>query len=223
MALLLVPSGPHCLRRFTRESLAAIERRIAEEQARGARKDRKAGSEEETPSPHVGLEAGKKLPRIYGDVPSQFIGQPLEDLDSFYSDKKTFIVLNKGKSIFRFSAAPALYLLTPFHHVRRIAIKILVHSYPFTGFNIGANEELLAAASWRLVFNSWRLQGKSGGVGNLEWFHRWQQVSSILPKWPLFMCEPGQQEFRGYFSTGSITAEPTPDIHKAHFPPEVTG
>ncbi|XP_067871288.1 sodium channel, voltage gated, type V-like, alpha b [Heterodontus francisci] len=128
MALLLVPSGPHYLRRFTRESLAAIERRIAEEQASSARKDHKEESEEEKPSPHVDLEAGKQLPLIYGDVPSQLIGQPLEDLDTFYNNRKTFIVLNKGKTIFRFSATPALYLLTPFHHIRRIAIKILVHS-----------------------------------------------------------------------------------------------
>ncbi|XP_062900562.1 sodium channel, voltage gated, type V-like, alpha b isoform X3 [Mobula hypostoma] len=128
MALLFVPSGPHCLRRFTRESLAAIERRIAEEQAVSNRKDHKEESEEEKPTPNSDLEAGKQLPIIYGDVPPKLIGQPLEDLDSFYSDKKTFIVLNKGKTIFRFSASPALYLLTPFHHVRRIAIKVLVHS-----------------------------------------------------------------------------------------------
>ncbi|XP_059496069.1 sodium channel, voltage gated, type V-like, alpha b isoform X4 [Stegostoma tigrinum] len=128
MALLLVPSGPHCLRRFTRESLAAIERRIAEEQANSTRKDHKEEGEEEKPSPHVDLEAGKQLPLIYGDVPAELIGQPLEDLDCFYNNKKTFIVINKGKTIFRFSATPALYLLTPFHHVRRIAIKILVHS-----------------------------------------------------------------------------------------------
>ncbi|XP_041039096.1 sodium channel, voltage gated, type V-like, alpha b isoform X2 [Carcharodon carcharias] len=128
MALLFVPSGHHCLRRFTRESLAAIERRIAEEQASSAQKDSKEESEEEMPSPHADLEAGKQLPLIYGDVPPHLIGQPLEDFDSFYSNKKTFIVINKGKTIFRFSATPALYLLTPFHHVRRIAIKILVHS-----------------------------------------------------------------------------------------------
>eukprot|EP00061_Rhincodon_typus_P016313 g44463.t1 len=88
MALLLVPSGPHCLRRFTRESLAAIERRIAEEQANSARKDHKEESEEEKPSPHVDLEAGKQLPLIYGDVPAELIGQPLEDLDCFYNNKK---------------------------------------------------------------------------------------------------------------------------------------
>lgn len=43
---------------------------------------------------------------------------------------QTFIVLNKGKSIFRFSATPALYMLGPFHPIRRGAIKVLIHSYP---------------------------------------------------------------------------------------------
>lgn len=44
---------------------------------------------------------------------------------------QTFVVLNKGKAIFRFSATSALYILTPLNPVRKIAIKILVHSYPF--------------------------------------------------------------------------------------------
>lgn len=43
---------------------------------------------------------------------------------------QTFIVLNKGKAIFRFSATSALYIFTPFHFIRSIALKILVHSYP---------------------------------------------------------------------------------------------
>lgn len=44
---------------------------------------------------------------------------------------QTFIVLNKGKAIFRFSSTSAIYIFTPFHLIRAIAIKILVHSYPF--------------------------------------------------------------------------------------------
>lgn len=44
---------------------------------------------------------------------------------------QTFIVLNRGKAIFRFNATPALYILSPFNPLRRIAIKVLVHSYPF--------------------------------------------------------------------------------------------
>ena len=44
---------------------------------------------------------------------------------------QTFIVLNKGKTIFRFNAEPALFILSPFNPIRRLAIKILVHRYPF--------------------------------------------------------------------------------------------
>lgn len=44
---------------------------------------------------------------------------------------QTFIVINKGKTIFRFSATPSLYIISPFNLFRHIAIKILIHSYPF--------------------------------------------------------------------------------------------
>src|SRR4029434_7771517 len=44
---------------------------------------------------------------------------------------QTFMVLNRGKAIFRFSATSALYIFSPFHLIRRISIRILVHSYPF--------------------------------------------------------------------------------------------
>lgn len=50
---------------------------------------------------------------------------------SFSLSPQTFIVLNKGKTIFRFSATPSLYIISPFNLFRRIAIKILIHSYPF--------------------------------------------------------------------------------------------
>ncbi|KAF7472543.1 Hypothetical predicted protein [Marmota monax] len=125
----LVPIGPDCLRPFTRESLAAIERRAAEEEAR-LQRNKQMEIEEPEQKPRSDLEAGKNLPLIYGDPPPEVIGIPLEDLDPYYSDKKTFIVLNKGKSIFRFSATPALYMLSPFSIVRRGAIKVLIHSYP---------------------------------------------------------------------------------------------
>lgn len=52
-----------------------------------------------------------------------------------FSSPQTFIVLNKGKTIFRFSATPALYFISPFNPVRRVAIKILIHSYPLTWCN----------------------------------------------------------------------------------------
>ncbi|XP_063018112.1 sodium channel protein type 1 subunit alpha isoform X5 [Melospiza melodia melodia] len=123
----LVPPGPDSFQFFTRESLAAIEQRIAAEKAKNPKPDRK-DDDENGPKPNSDLEAGKTLPFIYGDIPPGMVSEPLEDMDPYYINKKTFIVLNKGKAIFRFSATSALYILTPFNPLRKIAIKILVHS-----------------------------------------------------------------------------------------------
>ncbi|XP_055237270.1 sodium channel protein type 5 subunit alpha isoform X2 [Gorilla gorilla gorilla] len=131
MANFLLPRGTSSFRRFTRESLAAIEKRMAEKQARGSttlQESREGLPKEEAPQPQLDLQASKKLPDLYGNPPRELIGEPLEDLDPFYSTQKTFIVLNKGKTIFRFSATNALYVLSPFHPIRRAAVKILVHS-----------------------------------------------------------------------------------------------
>ncbi|XP_053071171.1 sodium channel protein type 3 subunit alpha isoform X4 [Acinonyx jubatus] len=124
---LLVPPGPESFRLFTRESLAAIEKRAAEEKAQKPKREQD-NDDENKPKPNSDLEAGKNLPFIYGDIPPEMVSEPLEDLDPYYISKKTFIVLNKGKAIFRFSATSALYILTPLNPVRKIAIKILVHS-----------------------------------------------------------------------------------------------
>uniref|UniRef100_A0A674PGM0 Sodium channel protein n=1 Tax=Takifugu rubripes TaxID=31033 RepID=A0A674PGM0_TAKRU len=132
MAQLLVPPGPDSFRPFVPESLATIERRIAEEEARRPRAGRRSDSDDENgPKPNSDLEAGKSLPFIYGDIPPHLVSIPIEDIDPFYSSQKTFIVLNRGKAIFRFNATPALYILKPFNPLRRVAIRVLVHSYPF--------------------------------------------------------------------------------------------
>uniref|UniRef100_A0A8C9NQG8 Sodium channel protein type 2 subunit alpha n=1 Tax=Serinus canaria TaxID=9135 RepID=A0A8C9NQG8_SERCA len=130
---MLVPPGPESFFYFTQESLAAIEKRIAEEKfpCHQDEPTDDAGFEADHPEPNNDLEAGKTLPFIYGDIPPGMVSEPLEDLDPYYINKKTFIVLNKAKTIHRFSATPALYLLSPFNITRRLAIKILVHSYPF--------------------------------------------------------------------------------------------
>uniref|UniRef100_A0A8C4XUK9 Sodium channel protein n=1 Tax=Falco tinnunculus TaxID=100819 RepID=A0A8C4XUK9_FALTI len=128
---LLVPPGPESFRYFTRDSLTAIEKRSAEEKAKKPKQEHTDDDDENGPKPNSDLEAGKTLPFIYGDIPPEMVSEPLEDLDPYYINKKTFIVLNKGKAIFRFSATSALYILTPFNPIRKIAIKILVHSYPF--------------------------------------------------------------------------------------------
>ncbi|XP_035265180.1 sodium channel, voltage-gated, type I-like, alpha isoform X4 [Anguilla anguilla] len=129
MAQLLVPPGPDSFIPFCRESLVAIEKRIAEENAKRPKGERRNDDDDENgPKPNSDLEAGKSLPFIYGDIPKGMVSTPLEDLDPFYSNQKTFIVLNRGKAIFRFNATPALYILSPFNPLRRISIKILVHA-----------------------------------------------------------------------------------------------
>ena len=63
--------------------------------------------------------SGNDLPRRYGEFPLEFASTPICDIDPYYADKKTFIVISKGGAIFRFSAEKALYLLSPFHPIRR--------------------------------------------------------------------------------------------------------
>ncbi|XP_018568934.1 sodium channel protein para isoform X2 [Anoplophora glabripennis] len=135
-------------RPFTRESLAAIEARIAEEHAKqkelekkraegetgfGRRKKKKEiryedEDEDEGPQPDATLEQGLPIPvRLQGSFPPELASTPLEDIDPFYHNQMTFVVVSKGKDIFRFSATNALWILDPFNPIRRVAIYILVH------------------------------------------------------------------------------------------------
>ncbi|XP_069395189.1 sodium channel, voltage gated, type VIII, alpha subunit b isoform X4 [Paralichthys olivaceus] len=132
-APLMAPPGPDSFKKFTPESLENIEKRINDEKNKKPPKPRSDSSHRDTsdenePKPNSDLEAGKSVPFIYGDLPNGMSATPLEDLDPYYLNKKTFIVINKGKTIFRFSATPSLYILSPFNLLRRIAIKILIHS-----------------------------------------------------------------------------------------------
>ncbi|NWS28475.1 SCN5A protein, partial [Polioptila caerulea] len=131
MAEFLLP-GTNNFRRFTQESLAAIKKRIA------AKKNCQRNTTEQKPKeksrPQLDLRAFQKLPALYGNPPPELIGEPLEDIDPYYEDHKVFIVLNKQKTIYRFTATRALWIFSPFHPIRRRAIKILVHSYPFISF-----------------------------------------------------------------------------------------
>uniref|UniRef100_A0A8C4YNR0 Sodium channel protein n=1 Tax=Gopherus evgoodei TaxID=1825980 RepID=A0A8C4YNR0_9SAUR len=133
MADFSLPCSSH-FRQFTPESLAAIEKQIA------ANKKYKDHQPKEKPRPQLDLQVFQKLPTLYGNPPQELVGKPLEDLDPYYNDHKTFMVLNKRKTIFRFTATRALCILSPFHPIRRTAIKISVHSYPF---------------SWKSKFRDW--------------------------------------------------------------------
>ncbi|KAM6210827.1 sodium channel protein type 5 subunit alpha-like [Sarcoramphus papa] len=130
------PSETTSFRRFTPESLAAIEERIAKKKKQQAKvnwKNKDQRVEEDKLTPQLDLKTCKKLPSLYGDLPVELIGEPLEDFDPYYSDHKTFMVINKRRTIFRFTATPALCIIGPFNPVRKAAIKILIHSL-FVGF-----------------------------------------------------------------------------------------
>ncbi|XP_052752162.1 sodium channel protein para isoform X22 [Galleria mellonella] len=135
-------------RPFTRESLAAIEARIAEEHAKQKELEKKRAEgendlgrtkkkkevryddedEDEGPQPDATLEQGLPLPvRMQGSFPLELASTPLEDIDPFYHNQRTFVVISKGKDIFRFSATKAFWFLDPFNPIRRVAIYILVH------------------------------------------------------------------------------------------------
>ncbi|XP_076283647.1 sodium voltage-gated channel paralytic isoform X10 [Lasioglossum baleicum] len=135
-------------RPFTRESLAAIEARIAEEHAKqkelekkraqteggfGRKKKKKEvryddEDEDEGPQADPLLEQGAPIPvRLHNEFPPELASTPLEDIDTFYHNQRTFVVISKGKDIFRFSATDAMWILDPFNPIRRVAIYILVH------------------------------------------------------------------------------------------------
>ena len=64
---------------------------MAEKQARSSaasQESRDGLPEEEAPRPQLDLQASKKLPDLYGNPPRELIGEPLEDLDPFYSTQK---------------------------------------------------------------------------------------------------------------------------------------
>uniref|UniRef100_A0A096ME75 Sodium channel protein n=1 Tax=Poecilia formosa TaxID=48698 RepID=A0A096ME75_POEFO len=136
MAELPVAAGPDSFRPLTRESLKVIEKRIAEKKAKKSNDEEKKHQYEDEVKPSRDLEAGKPLPFLY-DIPAGLMSKALEDLDPYYSNQKTFIVVNNKKLIYRFNAASALYLLSPFNPIRRLSFKILVHPYPFSNlFNM---------------------------------------------------------------------------------------
>ena len=62
---------------------------------------------------------GCDLPRRYGQFPLELASTPIVDIDPYYNDKRTFIVVTKKGTIFRFSSTNAMFLLSPFNPIRR--------------------------------------------------------------------------------------------------------
>jgi hypothetical protein len=63
-----------------------IEKQIAAQQAakKVKKTHQKQKDEEEKPRPQLDLKACNQLPKFYGELPAELIGEPLEDLDPFY-------------------------------------------------------------------------------------------------------------------------------------------
>ncbi|XP_062604353.1 sodium channel protein para-like isoform X2 [Saccostrea cucullata] len=80
------------------------------------------------PVPDGRFKEGKRLPSfLRKKFPVKYQGKPLEDIDEFYKNRNTFVVIGKGLFIYRFSTSDVFFLFNPFHPLRRIALFILVH------------------------------------------------------------------------------------------------
>ncbi|XP_012932381.1 sodium channel protein type 7 subunit alpha [Heterocephalus glaber] len=105
---------------FSKKSLELIKQHIA--------KKHDEENEDDDLKPNPDLEVGKKLPLIYGSLSGGMVSEPLEDVDPYYyRNKKTFMVLNKNRTIFRFNAASIFCTLSPFSTIRGTTIKVLIH------------------------------------------------------------------------------------------------
>ncbi|CAF4861906.1 unnamed protein product, partial [Rotaria socialis] len=78
--------------------------------------------------PNKELAVGETLPLfLQHRFPPELIGKPIEEIDYFYRTDYAFVIINKNKAIFRFSATKACYIFSPFNCCRRIAMGILSH------------------------------------------------------------------------------------------------
>lgn len=100
-ARLLAPPGPESFKPFTPESLANIEKHIAELKKKQRSKQdssHRDDDEDSKPKPNSDLEAGKNLPFIYGDIPKGLVAVPLEDFDPYYMTQKVSL---QGKELLK--------------------------------------------------------------------------------------------------------------------------
>lgn len=92
---------PVPFRLFTKESIAKIERLIAEKKAAKELAKKKVAEEgpapptpasdekgeDDKPKPNPALEAGKPLPKLMDDFPAELFGKPIEEIDEFYGPR----------------------------------------------------------------------------------------------------------------------------------------
>ena len=100
-------------------------------------------------------------------MPQEFSGLPLCDIDPYYEDKKTFMVITGSVGsvnyIYRFSMHNVLVFLSPFHPIHRVAI----HMHTSKAFNaiLIINTTILANSFHRGVCEDGGDDDGSEGVG----------------------------------------------------------
>lgn len=125
-------------RKFTRETLHQIGKRRQHQAKRRSRLlsnvNQAAGGPEANSranshlKPDPALASGQQLPHaVMRQIPGELIGKPIEDIDPYYANQETFVIISKSKELTRFSANKALYLFGAFHPVRRVVLCILVN------------------------------------------------------------------------------------------------
>lgn len=112
---------------FTPESLVNIQRKKAQRQKKQSTAYLDPAKPKLEPDPY--LASGQQLPpALVRQLPPDLIGKPIEDIDPYYADQDTFVIISRGKELTRFSATKALYILGPFHPIRRVVLYILVNA-----------------------------------------------------------------------------------------------
>ena len=64
--------------------------------------DEEEEEDEKENEPNPKLAQGNDLPRRFGEFPQELASIPICDIDPYYKDKRTFIVVSKSLSIYRF-------------------------------------------------------------------------------------------------------------------------
>lgn len=99
------------------------------------------------------------------------------------------MVLNKKRTIYRFSAKRALFILGPFNSIRSLAIRISVHSYPFVAsFTKSRSWEACTSSGGSCVcwvetthsFNKYWLSGPTAWQAGLCW--GWPPSGTLRPR-----------------------------------------
>uniref|UniRef100_A0A8D2NLC6 Sodium channel, voltage gated, type VIII, alpha subunit n=1 Tax=Zonotrichia albicollis TaxID=44394 RepID=A0A8D2NLC6_ZONAL len=136
-ARLLAPPGPESFKPFTPESLANIEKHIAELKKKQRSKQdssHRDDDEDSKPKPNSDLEAGKNLPFIYGDIPKGLVAVPLEDFDPYYMTQKVSLGRAQYPSpLTKMTFPPARYTFTGIYTFESL-VKIIARGFCIDGF-----------------------------------------------------------------------------------------